>query len=123
MRSTRASSGRSSRAAPTPRAARRRRTSPDACSTPATLLEDAPLEIAVAGGLYRPRNYDETFRGPVSARVALAASLNVPAVRVLTLLGAETFVDALRRLGFGLDQPGDWYGPALALGSADVTLW
>jgi penicillin-binding protein 1C len=91
--------------------------------TPATLLEDSPLEIAVAGGLYRPRNYDESFRGPVSARVALAASLNVPAVRVLTLLGAETFVDELRRLGFGLDQPGDWYGPALALGSADVTLW
>jgi penicillin-binding protein 1C len=91
--------------------------------TPATLLEDSPLEIAVAGGLYRPRNYDESFRGPVSARTALAASLNVPAVRVLTLLGAETFVDELRRLGFGLDQPGDWYGPALALGSADVTLW
>ena len=91
--------------------------------TPATLLDDSPLEIAVAGGLYRPRNYDESFRGPVSARVALAASLNVPAVRVLTLLGAETFVDELRRLGFGLDQPGDWYGPSLALGSADVTLW
>ncbi|HMH52892.1 MAG TPA: penicillin-binding protein 1C [Candidatus Acidoferrum sp.] len=91
--------------------------------TPATLLEDAPLEIAVAGGLYRPRNYDESFRGPVSARTALAASLNVPAVRVLTLLGAEAFVEELRGLGFGLEQPGDWYGPALALGSADVTLW
>jgi penicillin-binding protein 1C len=91
--------------------------------TPATLLEDAPLEIAVAGGLYRPRNYDETFRGPVSARTALASSLNVPAVRVLTLLGAETFVQTLRALGFGLEQPADWYGPALALGSADVTLW
>jgi len=91
--------------------------------TPATLLEDAPLEIAVAGGLYRPRNYDETFRGPVSARTALAASLNVPAVRTLTLLGAETFVEELRRLGFALDRSGDWYGPALALGAADVTLW
>jgi penicillin-binding protein 1C len=91
--------------------------------TPATLLEDSPLEIAVAGGLYRPRNYDEAFRGPVSARTALAASLNVPAVRVLTLLGAEAFVEELRRLGFGLAQPGDWYGPALALGGADVTLW
>jgi len=91
--------------------------------TPATLLDDAPLEIAVAGGLYRPRNYDESFRGPVSARTALAASLNVPAVRVLELAGAESFVQTLRQLGYGLDQPGDWYGPALALGSADVTLW
>jgi penicillin-binding protein 1C len=91
--------------------------------TPATLLDDSPLEIAVGGGLYRPRNYDESFRGLVSVRTALAASLNVPAVRALELVGAETFVDALRRLGFGLDQPGEWYGPALALGSADVTLW
>ena len=91
--------------------------------TPATLLDDAPLEIATAGGLYRPRNYDESFRGPVSARAALAASLNVPAVRVLGLVGAEAFVEQLRRLGFELEQVGDWYGPALALGSADVTLW
>jgi penicillin-binding protein 1C len=91
--------------------------------TPVTLLDDAPLEIAVAGGLYRPRNYDESFRGPVSARTALAASLNVPAVRVLELVGPEAFAEELRRLGFGLDRPGDWYGPALALGSADVTLW
>ena len=91
--------------------------------TPATLLDDTPLEIAVAGGLYRPRNYDESFRGPVSARTALAASLNVPAVRILELLGPEAFVAQLRRLGFGLEQAGDWYGPALALGSADVTLW
>ncbi len=91
--------------------------------TPATLLDDAPLEIATAGGLYRPRNYDEAFRGPVSARTALAASLNVPAVRVLGLVGAEAFVGQLRRLGFALEQAGDWYGPALALGSADVTLW
>ena len=91
--------------------------------TPATLLDDSPLEIAVAGGLYRPRNYDESFRGLVSARTALAASLNVPAVRVLQMVGAETFVGTLRRLGFGLEHGGDWYGPALALGSADVSLW
>jgi penicillin-binding protein 1C len=91
--------------------------------TPATLLDDTPLEIAVAGGLYRPRNYDESFRGPVSARTALAASLNVPAVRVLELVGPEAFVGQLRQLGFALEQAGDWYGPALALGSADVTLW
>ena len=30
----------------------------------------------------------------------------------------------LRRLGFaGLTESGDYYGPALALGSADVSLW
>ena len=43
-----------------------------------------------AGGLYRPQNYDEHFRGLVTVRTALAASLNVPAVRTLRLVGAET---------------------------------
>jgi penicillin-binding protein 1C len=92
--------------------------------TPASLLEDAPLDVSVAGGLYRPKNYDEQFKGLVSVRTALAGSLNVPAVRALGLAGVEAFVEQLRRLGFeGLTESGDYYGPSLALGSADVSLW
>jgi penicillin-binding protein 1C len=92
--------------------------------TPASLLADTPLEVPLPGGLYRPRNYDEAFRGLVPVRTALASSLNVPAVRTLGLLGADVFVHQLRRLGFaGLTESGDFYGPALALGSADVSLW
>jgi penicillin-binding protein 1C len=92
--------------------------------TAAALLDDAPLELPVGSGLFRPRNYDDRFRGPISVRTALAGSLNVPAVRTLTLLGAADFAAALRDLGFaGVHQPGDYYGPSLALGSADVTLW
>jgi penicillin-binding protein 1C len=92
--------------------------------TPASLVKDSPLEILVAGGLYRPHNYDERFLGLVSVRTALASSLNVPAVRTLGLVGDEAFVQRLRRLGFeGLREGGDFYGPALALGSADVSLW
>jgi penicillin-binding protein 1C len=92
--------------------------------TPASLLEDAPLEVATPTGLYRPHNYDEQFRGFVSVRTALAGSLNVPAVRTLGLVGAESMVQQLRRLGFaGVVEAGDFYGPSLALGSADVSLW
>jgi penicillin-binding protein 1C len=92
--------------------------------TPASLLDDSPLEIAVTGGLYRPHNYDEHFRGRVSVRAALASSLNVPAVRTLGLVGGEAFVAGLRRFGFdGLRESGEFYGPALALGSGDVSLW
>ncbi len=92
--------------------------------TPASLVEDTPLALAVGGGLYRPRDYDAQFRGLVSARTALAASLNVPAVRTLGLTGGDAFVATLRALGFeGLTEEGDYYGPALALGGADVTLW
>jgi penicillin-binding protein 1C len=92
--------------------------------TPASLLEDTPLDLPVTTGLYRPRNYDESFRGLVTVRTALASSLNVPAVRALELVGADTFLQQLRKLGFvGLTEAGDYYGPALALGSADVSLW
>src|SRR5208337_2095352 len=92
--------------------------------TAASLLEDSPLELSEQRGIYRPIDYDLQFRGLVSMRTALAASLNVPAVRTADMVGVEIFADYLRRLGFhGLDEEGDYYGAALALGSADVSLW
>lgn len=91
--------------------------------TAASLLADTPLALPVAGGFYAPRNYDEGFRGLVSLRNALASSLNVPAVRTLELMSADVFVTRLRALGFaGLVHGGEFYGPALALGSAEVSL-
>jgi penicillin-binding protein 1C len=91
--------------------------------TPASVLEDSPVDLAVSNGIYSPGNYDNHFRGRVSARVALASSLNVPAVRTLTLVGVEPFLAKLRKLGFkGLKESGDFYGPSLALGTADVSL-
>jgi len=91
--------------------------------TQASVLEDSPVDIAVANGIYSPANYDHQFRGGVSARVALASSLNVPAVRTLSLVGMESFLARLRELGFkGLKESGDFYGPSLALGTADVSL-
>ena len=57
-------------------------------------------------------------------RTALSSSLNVPAVRTADLIGIEAFTDRLRQLGFdGLVEEGDYYGAALALGDADVSLW
>ena len=92
--------------------------------TASSLLEDSPLEVAIArGAVYRPRNYDEGFRGPVSLRTALASSLNIPAVRTQALLGEPAFVERLHQLGFtGLNRTGDHYGPSLSLGSAEVSL-
>jgi penicillin-binding protein 1C len=91
--------------------------------TPASILEDSPVDISVSTGIFSPRNYDHQFRGGVSARVALAASLNVPAVKTLGLVGVDSFLGKLRDLGFrGLKEAGDFYGPSLALGTADVSL-
>jgi penicillin-binding protein 1C len=92
--------------------------------TAASLLDDSPLDIAVLSGIYQPRNYDSRFKGFVTSRIALASSLNVPAVKTLTLVGIEPFLNKLRQLGIkGLNESGDFYGPSLALGSADVSLW
>jgi penicillin-binding protein 1C len=91
--------------------------------TPASLLDDSPLDLKVPAGIYQPRSYDGSYRGEVSARRALAASMNVPAVRVAELVGIEAFLRALRELGIGgLTEAGDFYGPSLALGTADVSL-
>ena len=92
--------------------------------TAASVLNDAPLDISVAGGLYQPRSYDSAYRGPVSARIALASSLNVPAVLTLNLIGVESFLSKLRQMRIkDISESGDFYGPSLALGSADVSLW
>src|SRR5690606_405614 len=90
--------------------------------TMASLLNDSPLDIPTGNGLYIPQNYDKRFSGWVSARTALASSLNIPALRVLLMISPDAFARRLVSLGIPLDQSGDFYGYSLALGSADVTL-
>ena len=90
--------------------------------TPASLIDDSPTQLATASGLYLPQNYDHDFKGWVSARTALGASLNVPAVRVGAMLGADALWARLNAFGFALPESGGYYGDSLALGSADVTL-
>jgi penicillin-binding protein 1C len=90
--------------------------------TMASLLNDSPLDIPTGNGLYIPQNYDKRFSGWVSARTALASSLNIPALRVLLMISPDAFARRLVSLGLPLDQSGDFYGYSLALGSADVTL-
>ncbi len=92
--------------------------------TNASLLDDAPLNLDTATGVYLPQNYDRDFKGLVSVRTALASSLNVPAVRTLVLVGVEAFRDRLNALGYsGISEDGEFYGYSLALGSAEVSLW
>jgi len=91
--------------------------------TPASLLEDSPVNLETTTGLYIPQNYDRRYLGPVSARTALAGSLNIPAVRTLILVGVENFRDRLGQLGYDdLNRDAEYYGYSLALGSAEVSL-
>ncbi len=91
--------------------------------TAASILDDSPVQLDTASGLYVPQNYDRAFKGLVSVRSALAGSLNVPAVRTLLIAGTEAFRDRLWDSGYrGLTEDGAYYGFSLALGSAEVTL-
>ena len=90
--------------------------------TAASLVLDSPEQIPTAGGLYIPQNYDRRFKGHVSVRTALAASLNVPAVRTLVMVSPDAFFQQLRAAGLDLRESGAYYGYSLALGSAEVSL-
>ncbi|MBN9340560.1 MAG: penicillin-binding protein 1C [Comamonadaceae bacterium] len=90
--------------------------------TAASLVHDSPAQIATASGLYIPQNYDRQFKGWVSVRTALAASLNVPAVRTLVMVSPDAFFAQLRQLGLPLAESGGYYGYSLALGSSEVQL-
>ncbi len=91
--------------------------------TPASLIEDAPLTLDTGNGFYVPQNYEPHYRGWVSARMALAGSLNVPAVKTLVRVTPDIFHQRLKQSGFtSLKESGDWYGYSLALGSADISL-
>ncbi|BDI03652.1 penicillin-binding protein 1C [Sphaerotilus microaerophilus] len=90
--------------------------------TPASLLDDTPTRLMAGSGLYTPQNYDRRFHGWVSARTALASSLNVPAVQLATWLTPDALFERLNAHGLALTHSGGHHGPALALGSAEVTL-
>ena len=90
--------------------------------TAASLIEDSSAHIPTQNGLYIPQNYDRRFKGWVSARTALASSLNVPAVRTLVMVTPDAFFSQLQRLGLPLRESGGYHGFSLALGSAEVPL-
>jgi penicillin-binding protein 1C len=92
---------------------------------PNSILADVPAHYAIPGAkLYSPQDYTEKFLGPVRVRIALANSLNIPAVRTLEKVGVESFLNRLHQLGFNsLNQTPEYYGLGLALGSGEVSLW
>jgi penicillin-binding protein 1C len=90
-----------------------------------TILPDVSAAYALPGGrLYQPADYSGSFSGPVRVRYALANSLNVPAVRVLSSLGVAPLLERLHALAFShLRRSPEYYGLGLTLGAGEVNLW
>jgi penicillin-binding protein 1C len=87
---------------------------------PNSVLTDIPTEI----GGYHPENFAETYDGVMPARRALARSLNIPFVRLLSQYGIEKFYHQLPKLGItSFTQSPDHYGLTLILGGGEGSLW
>ena len=90
--------------------------------TPGTILADIPREFGEEK-LYIPSNFNNRYNGPVRLRIALASSLNVPAVWVLNTLGVDNYLNKLYELGFdSLQRTGKNADLGLALGAGEVPL-
>jgi len=81
-----------------------------------------PNDLSEEPPCYSPNNYDEKFRGPVSLRSALAESRNVPAVKLLYLVGISDALRLARAMGISTLEGSDRYGLTLVLGGGEVTL-
>jgi penicillin-binding protein 1C len=87
---------------------------------PNSLIPDIPTQI----GGYTPQNFDLDYDGAVPASMALARSLNIPAVKLLQQYKYQRFYDLLKQLGMTtLNKPADNYGLSLILGGSEVTMW
>ena len=85
--------------------------------TPATLLDDSPTTFNFGDQIYEPRNYQEEYHGPVTARYALALSLNNATVKLAEMVGYDKVAELARAAGITSARA----TPAVALGAYDAT--
>jgi penicillin-binding protein 1C len=84
---------------------------------------DIPTCFNVSGQKqYCPKNYDGSFHGPVSMRLALANSYNIPAVKMLALNGIDSFIATASAMGISTWTDSKNYGLSLTLGGGEVTM-
>jgi penicillin-binding protein 1C len=82
---------------------------------PETLLEDRPARF----GIYAPENFDMSFQGTATARIALQQSLNLPAIDLLAAVGPDRLIARMRQAGGQPVMPRDGQ-PGLAIGLGGV---
>jgi penicillin-binding protein 1C len=88
--------------------------------TPSMIVQDIPT---IMSG-YSPKNYNLNYDGIIPADEALAKSLNVPLVRMLTKFGVAKFHYLLNKLKFTtITKAPSHYGLSLILGGAEANLW
>ncbi|TLX54102.1 peptidase [Stutzerimonas nosocomialis] len=93
----------------------------DAGFTAASMVNDAPIVFTEQGmdRVWRPKNDNNTFLGPIRMREALYKSRNLVSIRMLQTIGIDYAIDYITRFGFNRqDLPRNL---SLALGTATLT--
>jgi len=85
--------------------------------SPSKIIFDLETDF---GGGYIPHNYNGRTNGPVTMRQALSNSLNIPAVKVMSLAGMDNVIRTATNMGITTLTDRDRYGLSLALGAAEV---
>ncbi len=95
--------------------------------TASTMVMDVPTTFP--GGDkkdYKPVNYDAKYRGPIQLRYALANSINIPAVKVLAMVGIKDTLQTAYDAGLNTLAPTtnnlNRLGLSMTLGGGEVTL-
>lgn len=85
------------------------------------MILDAPIAFKGAedGQDWRPENFSQDFKGEMTLRHALGVSQNVPAVRLVEMLGPYSVVQFAHSLGISAPLDSNL---SLALGTSEVTL-
>ena len=93
------------------------------CSTfgPGTTVYDVPTVFTPEKPNW-PQNFGNKTYGIITMRQALAGSLNIPAVKALSMAGIEDSVRTARALGISTLKDPAQYGLSLVLGSGEVKL-
>ncbi|WP_041705686.1 penicillin-binding protein 1A [Pseudomonas fulva] len=89
--------------------------------TAASLVNDAPIVFVddYMDQVWRPKNDNNTFLGPIRLREALYKSRNLVSIRLLQAMGIENTLSYIERFGFNRqDLPRNL---SLALGTANLT--
>lgn len=66
---------------------------------PDSIVQDTPVRYRDGSGWYSPRNYDGSFKGPMTIRTALAQSRNIPVIKLGMTIGMNKVVEVCRTLG------------------------
>ncbi len=85
--------------------------------TPSSMIDDEPSTFAYGDQIYEPRNYKEEYHGQVTARYALAMSLNNATVKLAEQVGYDKVANLAKAAGITSVKP----TPAMALGAYDAT--